>query len=133
MIISLGLYLGLRSSTTEVAPPPTPPAADAPAPAPEEWPTQEQTAAEVTAVVTQAHPRWKAACWDTADPATRQPGRYISSLAFDASGKLTISGIGEIRDGSDPAIAQCLRMQVNTFTISPPGHPVAYEVPIRMP
>jgi hypothetical protein len=144
VIVALGLYFGLRRSTTGVTTPPATadPAVTAPAqpqagstaaPPQPTFPTAEQTAAHVTAVVVEAHPKWKAACWDTADPATRTAGRYTAALAFDATGKLTISGIGEHRGESDPGIGQCLRQQVNTFKIPAPGQPVSYDVPFTMP
>lgn len=93
----------------------------------------DQLRAEVVALVETAKPRWKAACWDTADPATRTAGRYVSVLAFDAEGGLDVSGITEIRGASDPGVAQCLRVQVNPFTISAPGRLVTFEIPFDMP
>jgi hypothetical protein len=145
VIVALGLYFGLRTPTAGVTPPPATadpaaaarsplrePATAAP-PQPPPVPTANETDVHVTAVVASAHARWKAACWDTADPATRKAGRYVAALAFDASGKLTVSGVGEERDASDSSVAQCLRQQVNTFTIPAPGHPVSYDVPFTMP
>jgi hypothetical protein len=139
LIISLGLYFGLRGP--EAAP--TPPAARvdaAPKVAPVSMPpprpalpSEEQLRAEVAAHVEAAKPRWKAACWDTADPATRKPGRYISILAFDAEGQVDISGVSEIRDGSDSNVGQCLRQQLNAFKISAPGRNVSFEIPFEMP
>jgi hypothetical protein len=73
------------------------------------------------------------ACWGSADPATRKPGRYTATLAFDATGKLVIFGIGELRGESDLAVAQCLRKQGGAFTIPAPGLPVTFEVPFQMP
>lgn len=134
VIIALGLYFGLRSSTAPVTPAPVAaPVAAPPRPEPTPGPTEAQTAASVTQVIVEAHPRWRAACWDTADPATRKPGRYVASLAFDASGKLVIFGITEEREASDPAVAQCIRQQSNTFSIPAPGQASSFEVPFRMP
>jgi hypothetical protein len=144
VIIALGLYFGLRTPTAGVATPPAtadpaggprpPQASPAAAPAqPPTFPTEDEMAAHVKAAVVGAHAAWKAACWDTADPATRKPGRYIAALAFDASGRLTISGISELRDASDSGVAQCLRLQVNAFTMPAPGHPVSFDVPFAMP
>ncbi len=143
VVIAVGLYFGLRTPMTGVATPPattdptgatrSQPKAPAAAPPQPTFPTADETAAHVTAVVASAHPQWKVACWDTADPATRRAGRYNAALAFDAAGKLTISGIGEERDASDPSIAQCLRRQMSMFTIPAPGHPVSFEVPFTMP
>lgn len=139
VIVALGLYFGLRTAPTGVAPPA---AASSPAqlpnpvaivPPPPPAPTEAQTAASVTDVVVRVHPQWKVACWDSADPATRKPGRYTATLAFDATGKLVIFGIGELRGESDLAVAQCLRTQGGTFTIPAPGRPVTYEVPFQMP
>lgn len=87
----------------------------------------------MTAEVEKAKPRWKAACWDTADPVTRKPGRYTAGLAFDAAGRLTISGVGEVRENSDPAVAQCMRVQVNEFKIPAPGRPLVFDIPFEMP
>jgi hypothetical protein len=143
VIVALGLYFGLRTPTPGVAPPvaasgsaqaPSPVAiTPPPSPSPPPAPTEAQTAASVTDLIVRAHPRWKAACWDAADPATRKPGRYSATLAFDATGKLVIFGISEEREASDLAIAQCLRQQASAFTIPAPGRPVTLDVPFRMP
>lgn len=144
VIISLGLYFGLRrpeagptppqaavDASPKVAPVPVQgPATPPPRPA---LPSEEQLRAEVAAHVEAAKPRWKVACWDTADPATRKPGRYISILAFDAEGQVDISGITEIRGGSDSNVGQCLRLQVSTFKISAPGRNVSFEIPFEIP
>lgn len=135
-MLALSFYFGICTAATDVTPPPSkaagPVVTALPQPEVQAF-TEAEMADHVTAVVVQAHSRWKSACWDSADPATRKPGRYIASLAFDATGRLIISGVGEIRESSDPAIAQCLRRQVNTFTIPAPGHPVSYDVPFQMP
>lgn len=139
VIVALGLYFGLRTSTTGVAPPVAASGrAQAPSPVvitppPPPAPTEAQTAAYVTDLVVRIHPRWKTACWDSADPATRKPGRYSATLAFDATGKLVIFGINEEREASDLAIAQCLRKQAGAFTIPAPGRSVSFEVPFTMP
>lgn len=139
VIISLGLYFALRRP--EAAPTPPPARVDAapkvapvsmPPPRPA-LPSDEQLRAEVAAHVEAAKPRWKVACWDTADPATRKPGRYISILAFDAEGQVDISGVTEIRGESDSNVGQCLRLQVSTFKISAPGRNVSFEIPFEMP
>jgi hypothetical protein len=97
-------------------------------------PSEEQLRPEVVAQVQRAKETWKAACWDTADPATRKPGRYVSVLSFGEDGELDISGVSEFRDGaSDPGVAQCIRVQVNRFEISPPGRTVVFEIPFEMP
>jgi hypothetical protein len=96
------------------------------------FPTVDETASHVTAAILGAHAQWKVACWDT-DPTKHTAGRYTAAVAFDASGKLTILGIGEVRDASDPAVAQCMRQQVMALTIPAPGHPVSYDVPFQMP
>jgi len=138
VIIALGLYFGLRTHPVEVAPqlsapaPVPEPVVPTPPPAPPA-PTEAQTAASVTDAVVRVYPSWKAACWDSADPATRKPGRYSATLAFDATGKLVIFGIGEVRGESDLAVAQCLRKQGATFAIPAPGRPVTFEVPFRLP
>ena len=89
--------------------------------------------AAVNTFVVEARARWKAACWDRADAQTRKAGNYIAVLAFDSAGKLVISGTSEVRESSDPKIAQCLRLQVNTFTIPAAGYPMSFEVPFAMP
>jgi hypothetical protein len=144
VIISLGLYFGLRRPDAASTPAPARvEAAPKVAPAPMQstatppprpaLPSEEQLRAQTLAQVEAAKPRWKAACWDPADPATRKPGRYVSVLAFDAEGQLDISGVSEIRDGSDSNVGQCLRLQLNTFTISPPGRNVSFEIPFEIP
>jgi hypothetical protein len=142
VIIALGLYFGLRVPTPAptIAPPegkapgaPTraaPPEHKAVAPLP---PSAEQLQTHVAALVEGAKPRWKAACWDTADPAKRKPGRYVAGLAFDAAGRVTVSGVSEVRDASDPEVAQCIRVQVNEFQIPAPGRYVVFEIPFTMP
>jgi hypothetical protein len=159
VIIALGLYFGLRTqapsagsttsrtgTATELPASPVDPSRTGAVPPlvqgssqggstlpPRPVPPDDQLLAEVVALVERAKPRWKAACWDTADPATRKPGRYVSGLAFDASGKLTISGVSEIRDGSDPGVSSCLRLLVNEFQISAPGRNTTYEIPFEIP
>jgi hypothetical protein len=139
VIIALGLYFGLRTPSANV-PPPAPSPAPAlvptpvpPAPSVPPVPTEAQTAAQVTDLVVRVHPSWKAACWDSADPATRKPGRYTATLAFDATGKLVIFGITEHREQTDPAVAQCMRTRPIMLPISAPGRAVTYEVPFQMP
>jgi hypothetical protein len=140
VVIALGLYFGLRVPTP--APTAAPPEGKAPTSTPEPQgkavvaplpPSAEQLQAQVAALVEGAKPRWKAACWDTADPAKRKPGRYVAGLAFDAAGRVTVSGVSEVRDASDAEVAQCLRMQVNEFTIPAPGRYVVFEIPFTMP
>lgn len=143
VVIALGLYFGLRAPTpVPTAAPPagpaaqpaatssTPPQGKAVAPLP---PSAEQLQAHVAALVEGAKPRWKAACWDTADPTKRKPGRYVAGLAFDAAGRVTVSGVSEVRDASDPEVAQCMRQQVNEFQIPAPGRYVVFEIPFEMP
>jgi len=138
VIVALGLYFGLRTPPVDVAPQPNAPAsvpepAVMPQPAAPPAPTEAQTAADVTDAVVREYPSWKVACWDSADPATRKPGRYAATLAFDATGKLVIFGINEDREMSDPNVAQCLRRQSNLFTIPAPGRPVTFDVPFQLP
>ena len=110
------------------------PGVPAPTPAPpSEAPTEEQTTARVNELVARSLPSWKAACWDTADPAARKPGRYAATLAFDAAGKLVMFGIMEYRGESDPAIAACLRKQEHPFSVPAPGRSPTYEVPFPLP
>lgn len=89
--------------------------------------------AAVNTLVVEARARWKAACWDGASAETRKAGNYVAVLAFDGAGKLVISGTSEVRDSSDPVVAQCLRRQVNAFTIPATGYPMSFEVPFAMP
>lgn len=140
-LVGLGLYFGLRAQAP--SPPAINPAGTVPVdpaappaqpPGTVRRPSMEQLETEVGALVASAKPRWKAACWDTVDPATRKAGHYISSLAFDATGKITISGVTEHREVGDSRVAQCIRQQVNdTFRITPPGEKVTFEVPFEMP
>lgn len=138
-IVALGLYFGLRGQAPQSAPA-TPSAAQPTEPMKSDAstlpkpPSDAQILGEATALVMGARPRWKTACWDPADPATRKPGRYISALAFDATGKLTVSGVSELRDVGDGNVAHCIRQQVNDdFRISAPGRTVTLEVPFEMP
>jgi len=152
IFIALGLYFGLRERAPNTGAPPPPvgtvvspqgnptsPAGagsasrDVVVPPPPPVPTEDQLRPMVAALVEGSKPRWKAACWDTADPATRKPGRYISVLAFDASGNVDVSGVSEIRDESDPGVGQCLRQQVNDFTITAPQRHVVFETPFEIP
>lgn len=136
IVIAAGLFFGLRPQPTPVAPtsaPPPIPSASPTAPPPTPQRTDPQVQSDVVAAITSARPAWIAACWDTADPAQRKAGRYIAATAFDASGKLVVWGISELRNESDPAIAQCLRRYVNTLRIPAPGHPVSVEVPFALP
>lgn len=80
-----------------------------------------------------ARSRWTAACWDSANAATRKRGSYIAVLAFDAAGKLVISGITEVRDSSDPNIAHCLRQHVGDFQLAAGQAPATLEVPFDLP
>lgn len=136
-IIALGLYFGLRRPPVEVAPQP---GAPAPTPAPTtpqppapQAPTEAQITAHVNDLVARVLPSWKAACWDSVDPATRKPGRYFATLAFDATGKLVIFGITEIRGESDRLVAECLRKQEHPFSVPAPGQPLSYDVPFPIP
>jgi hypothetical protein len=83
--------------------------------------------------VASALPRWKAACWDTANAETRKAGGYVAVMAFDSAGRLVIFGVSEDRDTGDPAIARCLRRQANPFTVSAVGYATSFEVPFAMP
>lgn len=154
--IGTGLYFGLRrpegaSPSAPVSPGPVPapavpgpvpapaapgpvpaPAAPGPVPAPAAL-THAEITAHATAQVEGAKPRWTAACWDTADPTTRTPGRYVAGLAFDAEGRLKVSGVSETRGASDPGVAQCLRRLTHDFSIPPPGRYVVVDVPFTMP
>lgn len=137
VIIALGLYFGLRTPPVDVAPQPsTPAAAPAPVtpqpPAPQA-PTEAQTTAHVNDLVARVLPSWKAACWDSLEPGARKPGRYTATLAFDATGKLVIFGITEIRGESDMAVAECLRKQEHAFSVPAPGRPLTFDVPFQMP
>jgi hypothetical protein len=139
VVLALGLYFGLRTPSTDV-PSPAPGSAPAPVPTPAPpppsmppAPTEAELSANVTDLVVRAHPSWKAACWDSADPAARKAGRYTATLAFDATGKLVIFGINENREQSDLAVAQCMRKLPITNTIPAPGRGVTYEVPFQMP
>jgi hypothetical protein len=137
VIVSLGLYFGLRRPAPDGGALAKASGAGAPqtgaAAAPGPMPSDEQLRAEVVAAVEGARARWTAACWDTANSATRTAGRYVSVLAFDAAGELDVSGISEVRGASDPAVAQCLRVQVNPFRISAPGRMVSFEIPFALP
>lgn len=136
--IGTGLYFGLRrpegtSPSAPVSPGPVPaPAVPGPVPAPAAL-THAEITAHATAQVEDAKPRWTAACWDTADPTTRTPGRYVAGLAFDAEGRLKVSGVSETRGASDPGVAQCLRRLTHDFSIPPPGRYVVVDVPFAMP
>jgi len=139
--IGLGLYLGLRAGSP--GPPHT--AVTPRAVAAVERPvddlaalTSEPASAELgvveaNAAVEQARDLWRTACWDGAARATRKAGRYIAVLAFDAGGTLVVSAIDEIRDASDPVIAQCLRQNLGALRIPAPGRPVRVEVPFALP
>lgn len=83
--------------------------------------------------VSTARARWVSECWNTADAATRKPGRYIAVLAFDGAGKLVIAGLNEVRGSSDPNIAQCIRPKLTDFTVPATGAPSTVEMPFDIP
>lgn len=96
-------------------------------------PATKAAPAELASQFTASRAAWTAACWDTADPASRKRGSYIAVLAFDANGKQVISGINEVRGSSDPNVAQCLRGQLLNFSIPASQAPATVEVPFDLP
>jgi len=135
LCIALAIYFGLRASVPDSAPPVHAPPSD-PAVALEVKPSaaaQTRAIADAGKAVEAARAGWAAKCWDTADPTTRTPGKYVAALAFEADGKSTISGVTELRGESDPNVAQCLRQVVVGLTIPAPGERVSVEIPFALP
>ncbi len=136
-LLAAGIYFGLRS----MRPPPATVSTLAGAGVPRPSPAAHDAVAEReviavragTEAVHQALPRWRSECWDTADPSTRKPGRYVAAVAFGTDGATVVAGITEDRGGSDPTVAQCLRQRVHLLRIPPPPHPISLEVPFALP
>lgn len=136
-LVAAGIYFGLRSMRPQSAPIPAPTGDGEvrPSPAAQDASSEGHALAlrAGTEAVHQALPRWRSECWDTAEPSTRRPGRYVAAVAFALDGATVVAGITEDRGGSDPNVAQCLRQRVHLLRIPPPRQSISLEVPFALP
>jgi hypothetical protein len=154
VVIALGLYFGLRASSTAApyaGPAHAAPGSAAPAlprgealPRPAESGPAERgppapgtsVSADAAAALAAMHGELKKKCWEPAIAAQPAPARskYLVSLSFDKDGREVGRGISEIRDAdSRPDVATCLRGVVAPLKISPPQQFVTVEIPLAFP
>lgn len=87
-----------------------------------------QVVREVAGLLSDRRQALRNACWPggTQDAAT-----FSIEASFDPAGKLLSLGIPDNR--AAPGIGACLRAQKLDLEVSPPGVPVAVEVPLSLP
>ena len=155
-MIGAGLFLGLRSRSSETAAPatampaaespapiarppdpaqPEPPPEPPPPPAPASGELQDKVGKQVLAALEKRRAWMVKECWKPsfekdAKPATLKLAfRYI----FDPAGQVVVQGVGDPPEASRLDVARCIRDAKLTVTIPPPGARVGVHVEITLP
>lgn len=145
VIISVGVFLGLRSKTdAPPAPIPAPVAlpAQAPAPpprievAPAPKPVDRSVVAKQVSVELEKQKKTivdKCLAPSLATKPEPKNVKYMLNFSFDPSGKQLSRGIAEDRATSRPDVTQCVTSTLTTIVVEPPGQSVFVEVPFDLP
>lgn len=157
-LIGGGLFFGLRSQTQPAQPTasssssssalqtapsstpttqPLPPQPAQAAPAPNVDPAaQKQAEADAIKAIAGLKTTWTKSCWESALKTKAEPktSTYRLNLALTPEGKLVGIGWSEVREApSRPDVAQCLRQERFTFSVSPPGSSLSLDIPVEFP
>jgi hypothetical protein len=157
MIVSAGLYFGLRERPRAAEPAPSPPpiatsttsatggstgsstSVEGPSPASTPAASASASTAAVDAEIKKAMAELgRVAVERCYTPHKSEPGmpkkiHLIYSGAFDANGHELGRGLSETREGAYPPFSKCVRELPMDLRIAPPGRVVTVEVPLDLP
>lgn len=141
VIISGGLYFGLRSSKNDALPTPSVASVTtnerAAVPTVKPPPTVDKTRVvrDVTAELDKHKKSLTEKC--LAPSLAKKPDppnvKYLFNITLDAAGNLIARGVVEDRPTSRPEVLQCLNDNFPAVRVAPPGQTVLVDVPFELP
>ncbi len=142
IIVSAGLFLGLRSGKSDAPPPVAPPPVVLPSPV-KPLPQQpsppvvdkQQIIREAVAVLAKHKKALAEKCVAAALAKKPDPPsvKLLFNITFNAQGKPIARGVTEDRQTSRPEVTTCVNESLPEITVTPPGQTVLVDVPLELP